>query len=338
MDGVRETPQPAADASAPEIASITYRSRARDRPGWRELDELTRAAQSRNRAMGLTGMLLYEDERFFQCIEGPPERLEAVWNSIQLDERHRDVEVLAMDLRDVRLFAGWDMRWIRRGVHEPAEAAGPGLAFLEPASPAAGLAQLLLDAGSDEVLAAVDARQPDTTLADLLDFVIEPAARALGDAWLRDDIDDLTLSAALGKLHFVIHARGRRSEGARGRGLCLLAVSSPREGHLSGAAAVAELHAEAGWTVDLRFPESLDEIEALVAAQPYDRIDIASSEAVPRHEVLEAAEGWAERITRASANPDIAVSFGGRVFWAAQGPAPGSNTGRFRRSAAALLR
>ena len=54
-------------------------------------------------------MLLYENGRFLQTLEGPPAGLQQVWSSICRDRRHREIEVLTEHLVSNRLFAGWDL-------------------------------------------------------------------------------------------------------------------------------------------------------------------------------------------------------------------------------------
>lgn len=55
------------------IASVTYRSEAIQPPSPGALVELLKSARLRNQAAGITGMLMYEDGRFFQTLEGPPD-------------------------------------------------------------------------------------------------------------------------------------------------------------------------------------------------------------------------------------------------------------------------
>ena len=65
--------------------SITYQSRATFRPTAADLHELAWKARERNHALGLTGMLLYDRGRFFQTLEGSPESLKPLWESISKD-------------------------------------------------------------------------------------------------------------------------------------------------------------------------------------------------------------------------------------------------------------
>jgi hypothetical protein len=93
---------------------LAYRSRALVRPSERELEGILRKAQERNRAERLSGLLIYDQGCFFQWLEGPAAALARVWQSIQRDSRHRDIEILREQNLTDRFFGAWDMRLARR--------------------------------------------------------------------------------------------------------------------------------------------------------------------------------------------------------------------------------
>jgi hypothetical protein len=93
---------------------LAYRSRSVAPPTERELDAILRSAQSRNRAENLTGLLIYDQNCFFQWLEGPARGLARVWDSIKRDTRHKDVQVLRSEKLPVRFFADWDLRLAHR--------------------------------------------------------------------------------------------------------------------------------------------------------------------------------------------------------------------------------
>jgi hypothetical protein len=163
---------------------------------------------------------------------------------------------------------------------------------------------------------AIDSEHPNAPLDALIDHVIEPTARALGDAWMRDDIDAFTLTLALGRLNSFVHTRGLRVEAAPRNGRHILCATWPGEEHMTGPVAVAELFGNAGWTVDLEFPEDSSTLLRLAAGCCYDRIDIGSSDSFARVDVRAAAPALAAEIRAVSANPLVELSFGGRAFWA----------------------
>jgi hypothetical protein len=92
------------------LAKLVYRSRAVQPLSAQELSQLTSAAQSRNRCESITGLMLYDESRFFQWLEGPTESLNRIMESIRNDPRHTEIEVLADQPADGRLFSGWNMQ------------------------------------------------------------------------------------------------------------------------------------------------------------------------------------------------------------------------------------
>ena len=72
------------------------------------LDLLTQARQ-KNALHHVTGMLLYHEGTFIQAIEGEKEDLEKIFNSIQLDFRHRNIIKLITGKIAERVFPNWSM-------------------------------------------------------------------------------------------------------------------------------------------------------------------------------------------------------------------------------------
>ena len=97
-------------ANVAMLATLTYQSRATQPFSEEELHLLLQTAQARNKASDVTGLLIYDKGRFFQCLEGPPQALEALWGAIRRDARHTDVELLGNAPTTNRFFSKWDMR------------------------------------------------------------------------------------------------------------------------------------------------------------------------------------------------------------------------------------
>lgn len=96
------------------LSTIVYHSKAS--VGFSELDllYLLAGSRARNRAEGLTGVLVFDRGAFFQWIEGPNLPLQRVWNSIRQDPRHADLQVLADSAIPMRLFQDWHMHFAHR--------------------------------------------------------------------------------------------------------------------------------------------------------------------------------------------------------------------------------
>lgn len=103
----------------PKLSTLVYRSRAVDVD---TVDLLYLLAQSRgrNRADGVTGLLVFDQGRFFQWMEGPDEPLARVWRAIRRDPRHEAIEVLADLVIPMRLFSDWHMQFAMRSERDEA--------------------------------------------------------------------------------------------------------------------------------------------------------------------------------------------------------------------------
>ena len=75
-----------------------------------DLHNLIQTAQARNRAEGVTGVVLYDNNRFFQWLEGPDQGVERIMSSIHNDRRHTDLQVIAKRSSTDRHFDGWAMK------------------------------------------------------------------------------------------------------------------------------------------------------------------------------------------------------------------------------------
>jgi hypothetical protein len=83
-----------AEGLDPSIARILFKSRRN------------------NQAAGIVGGLLFSRGVFFQCLEGPLERVEWVFARIQKDVRHQDVTVLLREPIKATTFGEWSMKFV----------------------------------------------------------------------------------------------------------------------------------------------------------------------------------------------------------------------------------
>lgn len=91
------------------MRSIVYVSRAAPSMSNPALLALVTKAQIRNRALLITGRLIYLNRRFVQIIEGPEDGVALVWAAIQRDQTHQDLLLLCDEHVPSRLFPGWTM-------------------------------------------------------------------------------------------------------------------------------------------------------------------------------------------------------------------------------------
>ncbi len=86
-----------------------YTSRATEPLGTLALFDLLNNARLKNARLGITGHLLYADGLFTQCIEGPPEEIELLWQSLLKDPRHEAISVISRQPVTARRFKEWAM-------------------------------------------------------------------------------------------------------------------------------------------------------------------------------------------------------------------------------------
>jgi hypothetical protein len=133
---------------ASTLIQLIYSSKALRHFPESELASMLEKARVFNAAQGITGLLLYSNERFIQVLEGSPGAVVALLSRIEDDPRHDYVRVLMRRSITHRDFADWQMGF--RHVHSEALAKVPHLShffdadfsvdtFLPLASPASYL-------------------------------------------------------------------------------------------------------------------------------------------------------------------------------------------------------
>lgn len=299
------------------IGCLTYQSRAASPPSEEELAELVEDARARNKSVNVTGMLLYEDGRFLQTLEGPLEGLEAIWTSIQKDKRHGDIEVLTEHLVHSRLFSDWDLLLYRKGEEAPPRLIDKLLRKNPLAKHVEKCLRLALDAdetGLNDLLAGL--AEKGATSEEIAARLLEPTARALGDAWLADECSEFDLTLALGLLQMAGHAvrRARDADELRSATYSILLVSAPGEPHTFGPAILADQFEQAGWDVEMAFPRSDEELAERLDEQQPDAVDIALSDALPRHSRISELRETVKQSRFAMPDHPLVVSVGGRLF------------------------
>jgi len=74
-----------------------------------QIESILKSASKNNAELGITGALLYTGGYFCQVIEGEEENIESIFETIQQDERHKEITVLNYEKSDQRSFAEWSM-------------------------------------------------------------------------------------------------------------------------------------------------------------------------------------------------------------------------------------
>jgi hypothetical protein len=91
------------------LERLIYQSKSSHEFGTLHLFNLLTEARLRNKRLGITGHLLYLDGQFTQCIEGTRASIDALWESLQRDVRHHQIELMARYTITERRFPEWTM-------------------------------------------------------------------------------------------------------------------------------------------------------------------------------------------------------------------------------------
>ncbi len=97
------------------LESLTYMSTAAHLPTQGEIEHLLHRARARNERENITGVLLYSEGTFLQCIEGETASLDRVFASICADPLHHHLFEMLRDPIDQREFAEWSMAFRSTG-------------------------------------------------------------------------------------------------------------------------------------------------------------------------------------------------------------------------------
>ncbi|MDJ0979538.1 MAG: BLUF domain-containing protein [Erythrobacter sp.] len=319
------------------IGCLTYQSRAASPPSDADLDELVTRARARNNRHGVTGMLLYENGRYLQTLEGPPTGLDTIWSSIRQDERHAEIEVLTQHLVSGRLFSDWDLLLYRKLDQAPKSL----LEKLRRKNPLAqhvpAIVQYALEADEpklNDLFARLNEKgwSGDALVRELL----EPAARMMGDAWLADECSEFDLTLGLGMLQMAGHAvrYSKDADDLRDSRYTILLASAPGEPHLFGPSLLADQFTDAGWGVEMAFPTSNEALTNQINEQQPDAVDIALSDALPRQNKVSKLRETVRQSRWSLPDQPLVVSVGGRLFAEASATAEQVGADLARQSAA----
>jgi hypothetical protein len=75
-----------------------------------EFTHLGLEAARLNALDGITGLLVYNGERFCQTVEGAPAAIDSLMERLQADSRHHDLAVIDDAVIPQRRFRSWDMQ------------------------------------------------------------------------------------------------------------------------------------------------------------------------------------------------------------------------------------
>jgi len=92
-----------------QLIELTYVSEPAQEMSFLGLMRLLYHSYLRNTSIGVTGALIFENNRFGQVIEGPRTQIEDLWEKIQKDTRHKNIRLIESKLIEHRSFSKWTM-------------------------------------------------------------------------------------------------------------------------------------------------------------------------------------------------------------------------------------
>jgi len=104
----------AREGSSSLLHNVVYCSRMSPGVSTRDIDAIIATARRYNPAHGITGLLVFGSDIFFQWLEGPKASIQQLMHNIRNDQRHNTVVELAVneEVRE-RVFPKWDMELVQ---------------------------------------------------------------------------------------------------------------------------------------------------------------------------------------------------------------------------------
>ena len=96
-----------------KLVRLIYASTFGSRINLKEFENILDQSRENNRKLHITGALCYAPGNFLQCLEGPRDAVNLLYNRIVGDTRHTDVTLLSYEDIEERLFKDWTMAYIR---------------------------------------------------------------------------------------------------------------------------------------------------------------------------------------------------------------------------------
>lgn len=102
------------------LVRLLYVSRAVKADDSEATESILASARAYNLSHGITGILCYGGGIYLQALEGGRNQVNALYNHIVQDVRHKDVALLHYEEISERRFAGWTMGHVRLDRLNPA--------------------------------------------------------------------------------------------------------------------------------------------------------------------------------------------------------------------------
>ncbi|HEY8027186.1 MAG TPA: BLUF domain-containing protein [Burkholderiaceae bacterium] len=147
-----------------KLIRIVYVSRSTFAPGATSrglepnIARILAKSRANNRKNGLVGVLYFGDGCFFQCLEGEADAVDTLYGKLEIDPRHRELQLISREDIEQFSFGAWSMKYIPAEKKIQALLRQEGLNTFDPYrfSPAGTRAMLALLHEADEPLNVSD--------------------------------------------------------------------------------------------------------------------------------------------------------------------------------------
>jgi methanogenic corrinoid protein MtbC1 len=172
--------------------------------------------------------------------------------------------------------------------------------------------EMLFDEDSDRCRDMLqEALEEQGDIQKVVDVLLEPAARIVGENWCTDDCDFLKVTLAVSRMQRLFRRMASESPPAAMPDLsrCALLTPAPGEQHTFGLAIVDDAFRRAGWEVDSCLCDEGAEMFRLVAANHYQMVGVSISVERLLPDLLEVSQKLRDR----SRNKSIVLIAGGSM-------------------------
>lgn len=93
------------------LRELIYTSFARQSGASQDVKDILQSSERNNVSTSVTGLLLFDGERYIQILEGASENVLSLFGTIQVDPRHGQIELLHSGGISGRTFQDWRMAY-----------------------------------------------------------------------------------------------------------------------------------------------------------------------------------------------------------------------------------
>jgi len=127
------------------LVRLIYCSRPARQLGINDIGKIINVSEKNNKPDHISGILIFTDVFFIQCLEGPRNAVNQAYTRICQDDRHMDCILLRYEHVDSRLFGQWAMGRIElTSQHHPVVYKYSAHEFLDPYAMSSNQAELFM--------------------------------------------------------------------------------------------------------------------------------------------------------------------------------------------------